>query len=109
MIKSLSAATVVLFIGCVFNARGQDDTIKVNTAIVSVPVTVSDRDGRYIPDLKFSDFSLRRDGVDQKIDFFASTEEPISVAILIDTSQSTRPVLGEIKKAAERFVKALRS
>ena len=107
MIKSLFAAIIVLFFGYLFTARAQDDVIKVNTALVSVPVTVSDRDGRYIPNLQIRDFSLRRDGLEQKIDFFASTEEPINVAILIDTSQSTRPVLGDIKKAAERFIKII--
>ena len=107
MYKSFLAATFLLFAGCFLAAYGQDEVIKVNTSLVSVPVTVSDRDGRYIPDLKLSDFSLRRDGSDQKIDFFASTQEPINVAILIDTSQSTRPVLGEIKKAAERFIKLM--
>jgi VWFA-related protein len=100
---------LVLFTGCLWQGWAQDDVIKVNTTLVSVPVIVSDRDGRYIPDLKASDFSLRKDGLDQKIDFFAAIEEPINVAILIDTSQSTRPVLSEIKKAAERFIKVLGS
>jgi VWFA-related protein len=85
----------------------QEETIKVNTTLVSVPVIVSDRQGRYVPSLTAADFSLQRDGKNQKIDFFASTEEPINVAVLIDTSQSTRPVLDDIKKAAERFVKLL--
>ena len=109
MSKNVLATIVVLFTGCFLTAHAQDEVIKVNTALVSVPVIVSDRDGRYIPELKASDFSIRRDGVDQKIDFFAAIEEPINVAILIDTSQSTRPVLGDIKKAAQGFVKVLGS
>jgi len=107
MTKSLLTALLVLFCGCVYSLSAQDDVIKVNTSLVSVPVIVSDRDGRYIPDLRAADFSITRDGTSQKIDFFASVEEPINVAILIDTSQSTRPVLGEIKTAAERFIKVL--
>ena len=107
MTRSLLTGLLVLFCGCACSLSAQDDIIKVNTSLVSVPVIVSDRDGRYIPDLKAADFLITRDGTSQKIDFFASVEEPINVAILIDTSQSTRPVLGDIKKAAENFIKVL--
>ena len=107
MPKLVLVVVLLLVIGVFRSVQAQDDVIRVNTTLVSVPVIVSDRDGRYIPDLKRSDFSLARDGANQKIDFFASIEEPINVAILIDTSHSTRPVLDEIKKAAERFIRVL--
>ena len=97
----------MLLAGLFARVHAQEETVKVNTTLVSVPVIVSDRQGRYVPNLTASDFTLQRDRTDQKIDFFASTEEPINVAVLIDTSQSTRPVLNDIKKAAERFVKLL--
>ena len=84
-----------------------DETIKVETKLVSIPTIVSDRDGRYVPNLKASDFTVWQDGVQQNIEFFAATEEPISVALLIDTSQSTRPVLGDIKSSANSFLKLL--
>ena len=74
-----------------------DDTIKVETKLVSVPTIVSDRDGRYIPNLTAADLTIFQDGEPQKIEFFAATEEPINIALLIDTSQSTRFVLGDIK------------
>jgi len=48
-----------------------------------------------------------QDGVDQQIDFFADAEEPINIAMLIDTSNSTRDVLGDIKSAAKKMVKLL--
>lgn len=106
MTLSRKALFLALLAGMVIGTRAQD-VIKVNTALVGVPVVVSDRQGRYVPNLTAKDFSLQRDGKDQKIDFFASAEEPINVAILIDTSQSTRPVLDDIKKAADRFIKLL--
>lgn len=84
-----------------------DEAIKVNTALVSVPVIVSDHNGRYVPNLTAADFTVAQDGAQQKIEFFAATEEPISVALLIDTSQSTRPVLGDIKDSAKSFIKLL--
>ena len=86
----------------------KQETLKIDTALVSVPVIVSDRQGRYISGLKASDFTLYEDRVKQPIGFFADAEEPINVALLLDTSKSTTLVLDDIKKAAKDFVKQLR-
>lgn len=97
-----------VFFGAVgIRAQNKDETIRVETRLVSVPTVVSDRNGRYIPNLLQSDFKVFQDGVEQKIEFFAATEEPINVALLIDTSQSTRPVLDDIKDSARAFIKFL--
>ena len=103
----LLAATVMLACVAMSHAQTTDDTIKVDTRLVSVPVIVSDHDGRYIPNLQQPDFKVFQDGTEQPIAFFAATEEPVTVAILIDTSQSTRGVLGDIKDSAKSFVKLL--
>ena len=85
-----------------------DDTIKVRTTLVTVPAVVSDRQDRYIAGLKAADFRLYEDGVEQPISFFENTEEPLNVALLLDTSLSTFPVLDDIRKSAKDFVKELR-
>lgn len=74
---------------------------------VSVPVSVSDREGRYISGLKKDDFRILQDGKEQKISFFATEDEPVSVALLIDTSESTKGVLNEIRTAAKDFIELL--
>jgi VWFA-related protein len=74
---------------------------------VSVPVSVSDREGRYISGLKKDDFRILQDGKEQKISFFATEDEPVSVALLIDTSESTKGVLNEIRAAAKDFIELL--
>jgi VWFA-related protein len=92
--------------------RGQDsqpvDVIKVYSNLVSVPVIVSDRDGRYIPGLKQDDFKLYDNSTQQKLSFFDAAEEPLNIALLLDTSRSTEGVLEDIKKAAKNFLKELR-
>lgn len=104
----LLSLALVFGVGCAFGQeKALDETIKVETKLVSVPTTVSDRNGRYIPNLTAADFQIFQDGVQQNIEFFAATEEPITVALLIDTSQSTRPVLGDIKDSAKSFIKLL--
>src|SRR5437588_8368501 len=83
------------------------DVIRVNTTLVSVPVTVMDRNGKYIPNLRKEDFQVWEDGVEQQVAYFASTEKPFTVALLIDTSGSTRERLQDIQNAAMTFVSQL--
>ena len=93
---------------CGVSGQEASKTIKINTRLVSVPVVVSDRDGRYVPNLKASDFSVTQDGQRQSIEFFAATDEPLTIGVLIDTSHSTRAVLSDIKDSAMALLKLLR-
>jgi Ca-activated chloride channel family protein len=87
----------------------EGDIVRVNTTLVSIPVSVMDRDGKYIPNLRKEDFRIWEDGVEQQVAYFASTEKPFTVALLIDTSGSTRFKLAEIQDAAIAFVNQLRA
>ena len=87
---------------------GEGDIVRVDTTLISIPVSVMDRDGKYIPDLTKDDFHVWEDGVEQRVAYFASTEKPFTVALLIDTSGSTRFRLDEIQNAAITFVEQLR-
>jgi VWFA-related protein len=84
------------------------DVVRVNTTLVTLPVSVSDRDGRYIPNLRKEDFRLWEEGVEQNVAFFSSVDKPFSVVLMIDTSGSTRFRLDEIQDAAITFVNQLR-
>jgi len=87
---------------------GGDETIRIDTNLVTLPVIVSDRQNRYVPDLKREEFSLTEDGVKQEIIFFAAIEEPINVVLMLDTSSSTMEKLGQIQQAANHFVTQLK-
>ncbi|MGZ8848163.1 MAG: VWA domain-containing protein [Pyrinomonadaceae bacterium] len=91
-------------------AQSQDpiDTIKIDTNLISVPVIVSDRENRYVPNLTIDAFHLFDNQVEQKISFFDTGEEPLNVVLMLDTSLSTSDVLDDIRKAAKAFVKELR-
>ena len=84
------------------------DVIRVNTTLVTLPVSVMDRGGRYIPNLRKEDFRLWEDGVEQDVAFFASVDKPFSLVLMIDTSGSTRFRLDDIQDAAIAFVNQLR-
>ena len=84
------------------------DVIRVNTTLVTLPVSVMDRDGRYIPNLRKEDFRLWEDGVEQDVAFFSSVDKPFSLVLMLDTSGSTRFRLEDIQDAAITFVNQLR-
>ncbi len=83
--------------------------IHVESALVTVPVMVSDSRGRFLPGLSAGAFSLYQDGISVPISIFLTSEDPIKIALLLDTSVSTLTVLGKIKRAADRFLLQMRS
>ena len=90
------------------NPLEDDKPINVDTLLFTIPMTVTDQKGRSIAGLKQENFSVFQDGEQQDIEFFLNDEAPMNVAILLDTSQSTKKVLDNIQKAAREFIKVLR-
>jgi len=87
---------------------GEEDVVRVDTQLVSVPAIVTDGTGRILTGLRADNFSLFEDGNAQRIANFATTEAPFEVALLLDTSGSTRADVGLIRRAANSFIEALR-
>jgi Ca-activated chloride channel family protein len=86
----------------------EGDVVRVDTELVAVPTVVSDRNGLPVKGLAAENFALFEDGEAQRITNFASTEAPFEIALLLDTSGSTRAELQLIRDAATEFVKMLR-
>jgi len=84
------------------------DTIKIDTTVVSIPVSVLDRDGKFVANLQKRDFKIFEDNVPQEISDFSSVEVPFNVVLLIDTSRSTAFRMEDIQRAAASFVEQLR-
>ncbi len=86
----------------------EDEVIRIDTSLVTFPVSVLDRDGRFIAGLQKQDFQIFENGVEQKIDSFGSVEVPFTVVLLLDVSPSTQYKINEIQDAAISFVNQLR-
>lgn len=86
----------------------ENDTVRVNTSLITVPAEVLDRSGRYIAHLQKDDFRIYENGVEQQLAYFASVEQPFTVALLLDVSGSTQTHLAAIRTAANSFIKRLR-
>src|SRR5437868_5036805 len=85
-----------------------NEVIKIETNLVTMPVSVLDRDGRFISGLQQSDFKIFENGAEQKVDYFQSVEQPFTVVLLIDVSPSTAFRIEEIQNAAVAFINQLR-
>ncbi|HEY0348040.1 MAG TPA: VWA domain-containing protein, partial [Pyrinomonadaceae bacterium] len=86
----------------------EGDVVRVETSLVTVPVSVLDRQGRFISNLQRDDFRIFENGIEQSLAYFEPAEKPFTVALLLDTSASTHFHLAEIKEAAIAFAKQLR-
>lgn len=87
----------------------KDEIIRVDTQIVDVPIAVTNAKGSAVAGLKQSNFVVYEDGKRQEIADFSATAEPFEVALLLDTSGSTRNDLHLIQRAALDFINSLRA
>jgi Ca-activated chloride channel homolog len=85
-----------------------DEVIKIETSLVTIPVSVFDQGGRFISGLGKNDFRIFEDGQAQQIEVFTTTEQPFTVVLLLDVSRSTQFQIEEIQDAAIAFVEQLR-
>jgi len=86
----------------------EGDVIRTDTQLVSVPAVVTDSSGHPLSGLKPENFRLIEDGQPQTIANFGTTETPFEIALLLDTSGSTRDDVALIRSAANSFIEALR-
>ena len=93
-------------------AQDDDDVVRVNTDLVVLNVTVTDKAGQYIPGLTISDFTIFEDGKQipaEVIASFSMHESPFASVVLIDTSGSMDNRLSLARSAAIRFLDRLRA
>ncbi|MDQ2746007.1 MAG: VWA domain-containing protein, partial [Acidobacteriota bacterium] len=100
---------VSVFSGDVFAQDKDDEVLRVDTQLVDVPIVITDKAGKPVLNLKQNNFVIYEDGKRQETADFAATNAPFEVALLLDTSGSTRSDLALIQRAAENFINSLRS
>ncbi len=102
-----SACSTVLIALLLATALAQEP-IRVNVRLVRVLATVKDASGALIGSLDKANFSIRDNGVPQEVAIFERrTEQPLSVALLIDNSGSTAKDLKYEVDSVSRFLRAL--
>lgn len=110
-------AAFIILVSCFSPVRAQDsrqsevdedEEIEIRTNLVSLPVIVRNSNNQIVTNLKPTDFRIYEEGKPQQVANFAATEAPFEVALLLDTSGSTRADLGLIRRAARVFIESLR-
>jgi len=85
------------------------DTIRINTTLITVGVTVKDKKGNYVKGLTKNQFSIFDDKIKQQIEFFSNEDAPISFGIVYDlhptTSERTKVILNSLKRFTDELPK----
>lgn len=96
----LICAVFFLGAGLVFAQQ----SLKINIDLVTVSVSVTDSENRFVSDLKAEDFELFEDRIQQKVRYFSTEAAPISLGIVFDISESMKKKLDFAKEAALKFL-----
>src|SRR6478609_5124077 len=86
----------------------KSQVFRAGIEVVSLNVTVTDSQGRYVTDLNQDDFSVFEDGAKQELTYFNKTNLPIALSLLIDSSASMEQRMENAQDAAIGFAKKLR-
>ena len=109
MNKSLALLAALLLICVPFafaqEPQDQDDVVRVETDLTNLLFTATDKQRRFITDLRADDIRVWEDGVEQKLfTFQRETDRPLAIAFLIDVSVSEERTLPLEKAAARGFI-----
>ena len=97
-----------------------DEVLRIETTLVTLPVSVLDRHGKLVANLKREQFRVYENGVEQQIVYFeppknsdnpatSPIQKPFTIALLLDVSDSTESKLQQIQRAALAFVELLQA
>jgi VWFA-related protein len=87
----------------------EDDIIRVDTSLVNLNVSVfNNKLKSFVGMLAKDDFKILENGHEESIAYFATTEVPFDLVLLIDLSGSTADKRDLIRKSTQRFVEAAR-
>jgi VWFA-related protein len=91
--------------------HGSDEptpVFRTGVDLVALNVVVTDAQQKLIPGLAIEDFAVYEDGVQQELSFFATSQVPLDLALLLDTSASMSDKMKTMQDAAVGFASSLR-
>lgn len=106
--RAAVALAVTLAVATAVAQQPDQPAFRTGVDLVSLNVTVTDGDDRYVTDIEEASFQLYEDGARQDIAFFRRTQLPIALALLIDTSASMTEKMSTAQQAAIGFAERLR-
>src|SRR5439155_9245276 len=85
--------------------KGQTQTLKVDVDLLLVNATVTDSLNRYVSGLGQEHFQIWEDKLEQKIEYFSSEDNPVSLGVIFDVSGSMKDKISTARDAAVTFLK----
>ena len=105
--RALFGILLTLTLGIALAAQAPT-RLRVDVRLVNVVATVTDSNGRFVPNLTANDFTILEDGIPQKISHFTQDRDiPVSVGILLDTSGSMIEKMRAATDAVDRFIRSI--
>lgn len=86
----------------------QDETIRVDTNLVTVNVSVTDKKGKFVSGLKSEQFEIFDNRTKQKIEHFSAGDAPVSYGIVYDMHPTTEERTKAVLESLRQFTKELR-
>ena len=102
--RVLAVAMLGLLAAIAVVGAQQQPAFRSGVSIVPVLATVLDKEGRLVPDLEKTDFTILDNGKPQEIAFFQNSVEPFTAVVALDFSFSMNNHLKLLKAAAEQFI-----
>ena len=104
-VRTTHVLFMILIVLCAFPLaaapqEGPIDTVRIDTNLVLLRVTVNDQQGRAAMKLKQDAFKVFEDNTEQKIGFFSTEESPVSWGLVLDRSGSMEEMIGDVYDAA---------
>jgi VWFA-related protein len=100
----LVVATAVATAPALTRVGAQEPTFRSSTRIVPVATTVTDAQGRLVPNLERDQFTILDNGKPQTITFFENEVQPFTAVVILDFSASMTANLERLKQATEQFL-----
>ena len=107
VVRTVVTAAMLVSAHVLLATQQQPPTFRTGTKTVAVYATVTDKDGRLLPDLERDVFEVRDNGKPQPITVFSNDVQPITVVMMLDRSGSMRGNFRLVEEAAAEFVRRL--
>ena len=107
ILARFGALPIVLAATVLVAAQGQPPTFQTGARTVAVYATVTNAQGRLVPDLTRDDFTIEDNSTRQELSLFSNHVQPITAVLLLDRSGSLKPNFNLEVQGAEAFVNSM--
>jgi Ca-activated chloride channel family protein len=107
-VKSLLVTVALISAFAICSPAQDDDPIRVETNLVTLNISVTDKNGNYVRGLQKKDFQISDNNLPQEIDEFSAAEAPVSFGIIYDMHPTTDERSANVLESLRRFTREMK-